>query len=373
MADRSGAPSPAAASRVPLSADPPTLAHTPPDPAQTPGDLRRARRAQHRDSLRRRRLIAAVLVTALLVLVGVAALRAATGAHGRSAHAGPGGSPVAPAPPGVVSLEVPGRPAVTLPTAAYERAGQVNRGALAALVYRLVPARRVVSTGQAHISYRYARGHAVSAIAGLGARGGTVRISRTAFAATIDAPVIGQVERNDCETTALQILLSTAGRHVDQRILQAQVAHSGPLDPQGSGASEVWGDPSQGFVGRPEGGGVAGGFGVYQGPIRALARRHGVTLSDLSGSSTSRLYNRVLEGHAVMVWIALADGPYQTWRSPSGRPVTVNFGEHSVVVTGVGADGQVTVDDPLSASRLTWTRADFEARWRLLGRRALSA
>lgn len=371
MADRPGAPSPAGASRVPVSAEAPTQAHTARGRAETPGDVRRARREQRRDSVHRRRLVAAVLAAVLLVVAGLGALRVATGAHGRSAHAGPGGAPV-PAPPGVLRLEVPGRPTATLQVASYERAGQVDRATLAAQVFRFVPARRVVSSGPAHISYRYGRGHAVSAIAALGARGGTVSVSRTAFAATIDAPIIGQVERNDCETTALQILLTTVGHHVDQRALQAQVARSGPLDPQGSGPNEVWGDPSQGFVGRPEGGGAAGGFGVYQGPIASLARRHNVTLRDLSGSSPSRLYARVLGGHAVMVWIALADGPYQSWRSPSGRPVTVNFGEHSVVVTAVGTDGQVTVDDPLSASRLTWTRADFEARWRLLGRRALS-
>lgn len=373
MADRFAAPPSAAPSQASASADAPTLAQAPRDRDQAAGELRRARRERSRASLHRRRLVAAVLVTVLLLGAGVGALRAATGARPGGVSSRPGGSPVASPPPGVVSLEVPGRPSVTLRTAAYERGAQVDRAALAALVDRVVPARRLVSTGHAHVSYRYARGRAVSAIVGLGGRGGTVSVSRTAFAATIDAPVIGQVERNDCEATALQILLSTVGRHIDQRTLQAQVARSGPLDPQGSGASEVWGDPRQGFVGRPEGGGVAGGFGVYQGPIAALARRHGVRLSDLSGSSPSRLYARVLAGHAVMVWIALADGPYQSWRSPSGRPVTVNFGEHSLVITGVGANGQVTVNDPLSASRLTWTRADFEARWRLLGRRALSA
>ncbi len=371
MADRSVAPSPAGASRVPVSAEAPTLAHTVPGPPEPPVDERRARREQRRDSVHRRRLVAAVMAAVLVVVAGLGALRVATGAHGHSVHAGSAGAPV-PAPAGVVRLEVPGRPTATLQVSSYERAGPVDRGALAAQVFRFVPARREVSSGPAHISYRYGRGHAVSAIAALGARGGTVSVSRTPFAATIDAPVIGQVERNDCETTALQILMTTVGRHIDQRTLQAQVARSGPLDPRGSGPNEVWGDPSQGFVGRPEGGGAAGGFGVYQRPIAALARRHGVTLSDLSGSSPSRLYARVLGGHAVMVWIALANGPYQSWRSPSGRPVTVNFGEHSLVITGVSADGQVTVDDPLSASRLTWTRADFEARWRLLGRRALS-
>ena len=90
-----------------------------------------------------------------------------------------------------------------------------------------------------------------------------------------------------------------------------------------------------GFVGRADGGGPAGGFGVYQSPIADLARRHGVVLRDLSHQSPNDIYRTLLSGHPVMVWVALSGGPYASWHSPAGKIVNVNYGEHAVVLSGV--------------------------------------
>jgi uncharacterized protein YvpB len=188
----------------------------------------------------------------------------------------------------------------------------------------------------------------------------------------IPAPVVAQRLRNNCETAALQVLLATVGVKVDQLRLQAKVRRSGPLDPQGSPPNQTWGDPSLGFVGRVAGGGRAGGFGVYQGPIAALAQRFGVPLRDLTGSSPRAVYRRLLEGHAVMAWVGLSNGPFAHWRSPSERTITVNFGEHAVVLVGMRASGVLEVVNPLYGTRELWTRADFRTMWARLGRRALS-
>ena len=126
-------------------------------------------------------------------------------------------------------------------------------------------------------------------------------------------------------------------------------------------------------MGRPDGGGTAGGFGVYQGPVRRVAQSYGRRLEDLSGSSPVQVYARLRSGRAVMVWVGLSDGPYGTWSSPSGRAVRVNFGEHAVVLAGIGSAGDLRVLNPLEGTRETWSAAKFEAMWRLLGRRALAA
>ncbi len=191
-------------------------------------------------------------------------------------------------------------------------------------------------------------------------------------AARISAPAVAQKLHNDCEAAALQTLLATDGIASDQLTLQAQLPRSGPLDPKGSPPDQVWGDPSQGFVGRADGSGPAGGFGVYQGPVAQLANRYGRRLRDLTGSAPRLLYRRLLAGHAIMVWVGLADGPYGRWRSPSGQPVVVNFNEHTAVLTGIGADGTLDVINPLTGTREQWTRAQFETMWSRLGRRALS-
>lgn len=185
-----------------------------------------------------------------------------------------------------------------------------------------------------------------------------------------DVPLVRQVYRNNCETASLSMLLASVGVRVDQRTLQREVRRSGPLDPiVGEDGTWTWGDPERGFVGRPEGGGTAGGFGVYQRPIRALAARYGVRLTDLT-RQRERLFAQLARGRPVMAWIGLSSGPYRSWRTPAGKRVTVNFGEHVVVLTGLRGN-TISVNDPLTGSRLVWTRAQFLEKWRLLGRRAL--
>lgn len=192
-------------------------------------------------------------------------------------------------------------------------------------------------------------------------------------AARTRVPLVRQALRDNCETAALSMILAFRGRAVGQMALQSEVAHSKPLDPTVSpDGSEVWGDPSRGFVGRADGGGPAGGYGVYQRPIEALARRHGVDLRDLTGTSPKTVYRALLSGHPVLAWVALSNGPFATWRTPGGRAVRVNYGEHAVVLTGVGPRA-VGLNDPLSGRRLTWPKPDFERMWAALSRRALSA
>lgn len=185
-------------------------------------------------------------------------------------------------------------------------------------------------------------------------------------------PIVKQVFRNNCETAALSMLLAWDRVRVDQVALQRELVRSGPLDPYTTSSGMlVWGDPDKGYVGRAEGGGVAGGFGVYQGPIRRLAAKRGARLVDLSRVPPATIYARLARGVPVMVWIGLSEGPYRRWVTPAGKQISANFGEHTVVLTGVrGAN--VTVNDPLVGQRTVWTKAAFETMWSRLGRRALS-
>lgn len=181
-----------------------------------------------------------------------------------------------------------------------------------------------------------------------------------------------QVLHNNCESTALSMLLAAAGVRAGQLELQARLPRSGPLDPEpvaGNGLFR-WGDPEHGFVGRPAGGGTEGGFGVYEPPIRALAAGYGVRLLDLHGRSLAVLRHAVLGGHPVLAWVGLAAGPFLTWLTPSGRRITVNLNEHAVVLVGAGP-GYVLVNNPLTGRRERWSDELFSYRWKLLGRRAL--
>lgn len=210
-----------------------------------------------------------------------------------------------------------------------------------------------------------------------------IRRALAAHRARVDLPVaplwttialrpVRQVLHNDCEATALSMLLAAAGVHAGQLQLQGRLPRSGPIDPEPVAGSTLfrWGDPERGFVGRAAGGGTEGGFGVYEPPIRALAARYGVHLLDLHGRSLTVVRHALLAGHPVLAWVGLADGPFLRWLTPSGREITVNLDEHAVTLVGAGP-GYVLVNNPLTGLRERWSDRLFRYRWELLGRRAL--
>lgn len=231
-----------------------------------------------------------------------------------------------------------------------------------------------VSTRRRGVTTKYElrRREAAAAALQLNDGNGSIAVAAAPTAVSIDAPVIKQKLRNNCEATALQVLLQTAGSRVPQLELQEQLPKSGPLDPIVSSAGLTWGDPDSGFVGRADGGGSAGGFGVYPGPVQRLAAKQGVALEDLTGRPARSIYSKLLSGRAVMVWVGLGDGPYSSWRSPTGRQITVNLNEHTVVLNGLDKNGQLLVVNPLTGRAEIWSKDKFEAMWQLLGRRALS-
>jgi uncharacterized protein YvpB len=190
---------------------------------------------------------------------------------------------------------------------------------------------------------------------------------------TIALRPVRQVLHNDCEATALSMLLAAADVRAGQLELQKRLPRSGPLDPEPVEGSRLfrWGDPERGFVGRPAGGGPEGGFGVYEPPVRALAVHYGLHLVDLHGRSVTAVRAAVLAGRPVLAWVGLAAGPYLSWLTPSNREITVNLNEHAVTLVGAGP-GYVLVNNPLTGMRERWSDELFSYRWKLLGRRALA-
>ena len=236
-----------------------------------------------------------------------------------------------------------------------------------------LPDRVVVGRGRASLDLAVPLRRARRSIRrALAARKARIDLPVVPLRTTIRLRPVRQVLHNDCEATALSMLIAAAGVHVGQLGLQARLPRSGPLDPEPArdGGLFRWGDPEHGFVGRPAGGGTEGGFGVYEPPIRALAARYGVHLLDLRGRSVRAVRAAVLAGHPVLAWVGLAAGPYLRWLTPSGREVTANLNEHAVVLVGAGP-GYVLVNNPLTGQRERWSAELFSYRWQLLGRRAL--
>lgn len=231
-----------------------------------------------------------------------------------------------------------------------------------------VPDRGVRRKGKATIRVRLDRATLERRLGRALREGGNVQTPYRAVSATISLPIVKQALRNNCETAALSMLLRARGISVGQLALQRQLPGAQPRDPRGG----VWGDPTRGFVGRPEGGGPAGGYGVYEEPITDLAARRGARLRRLSGRPPSAIYRALLHGDPVMTWVGLSNGPFRTWRTPAGKKVIGNLGEHTVVLTGLSR-ARIRVTDPLTGTVKRWTRAGFEIMWARLGRRAVSA
>jgi len=276
----------------------------------------------------------------------------------------------APAPPATVEVAYGGG----LFSVVVDARQAADSPAVGTAIAAKLPSAGVVRRGRAQVTVRYdAAATARRVVAAATGGDGRVGAVSEPVASRIAVPVIAQKLRNNCEAAALSMLLSHAGKPTDQLRVQQLLPRSGTLDPVNGPSGKIWGDPDRGFVGRPDGGGIAGGFGVYPGPVRATAARLKVSLADVSGSSFARIKRLLLAGRPVMAWVGLSSSTYGSWLSPSGRAIKVNFGEHTVVLTGLHDDGSVRVANPLQGTAERWSAAQFVAMWNLLGRRALAA
>jgi len=314
-----------------------------------------APRGPSRAAVRRRRRGASIALLALVAL-GLVMAELPAGGH---------------APRTAITLRLGSRTVARV--AAVARDGRrLSARSLERAVRRALPSTTVLVRGPVRVVMRIDRDQAGRRAA---ARpdAGVVALSAAPVSSRVAAPVVAQQLRNNCESAALEVLLASLGVRADQLELLRGMPRSGPLDPVGQPPDQVWGDPDQGYVGRADGSGPAGGFGVYPRPVAQVAARYGRRLDDLTGAAPDVLYRRLLTGRAVLAWVALGDGPYGTWRSPAGKAIRVNFSEHTVVLTGVRADGSLSVINVLAGTREVWSRQTFQARYDLLGRRALAA
>lgn len=335
-------------------------------PRRRPISKRTATLRETAPTIVRLRRAGALIGLAALILIG---LTVASRAVELSSPRAPTLAPGAP----MLELRAGPRTLARIPVRRYVNEGRIDSQRLQQLVEASLPGRWTSVRAAARITYRADAARTIARVARTGTAGGIVQAAGLPVASAIRAPVLAQKLRNNCESAALEVLIATMGRRVDQLVLQRALPRSGPLDPVGVGAGRVWGDPELGYVGRADGGGAAGGFGVYPAPVRRTAARFGAATHILGNRSPNAVYDQLLAGHAVMAWVGLSAGPYGQWRSPRGRSVKVNFGEHTVVLHGVRPDGRLLVSNPLEGTRETWTRSTFELMWRRLGRRALAA
>jgi len=207
-----------------------------------------------REAGRRRRPWLALALLVILLIAGLATLYAL--AKGE-----------APRPERAVAVLDGGRVIATAPAERLRRLSPVQLRQW----LRIVPARQVRRRGPSVVVLRLDRAELLRRARRALRSGGDVVAPRRAVSAMVRLPIVKQALRNNCETAALSMLMAAKGRRIPQLRLQRQLPRSKPIDPLTEDGRTVWGDPSRGFVGRPEGGGPAGGYGVYQRPVASLS------------------------------------------------------------------------------------------------------
>ncbi len=191
-----------------------------------------------------------------------------------------------------------------------------------------------------------------------------VRVRAEVRSTELTLPVVRQVYRDGCEAAALSMMLR---ERVGQRRLQAMLPLARPLEQEAGPAGTVWGDPERGFVGAVAG----GGYGVYDRPLLALARRFDPGTTNLTGTSLEGIVDALRRGRPVVAWIALGPSDPVTWTSPSGATIQANWAEHAITLTGYRA-GEIAYNNPWTGARERFTLAQFAAVWDELGDRAIA-
>jgi uncharacterized protein YvpB len=195
------------------------------------------------------------------------------------------------------------------------------------------------------------------------------RIATSALA----VPLYAMALRNDCEATALRMVLAARGVSTTDQAILARIGVD-RAHPQFGRSGPLSGNPFRAFVGDPNGSEVAGtGFGVYHPPVAAAARSYGVgVLAAGQGVSVAQLQTQVTQGHPAIVWVdylwrRMATTSYTAYdgtRVPYAGPA-----EHVVVVTGFSG-GTVTINDP-GRGRLSIPLSSFVGAYATYGNMAV--
>jgi len=196
-----------------------------------------------------------------------------------------------------------------------------------------------------------------------------------ATSAMIPAPLYGQTHSLSCEAASLQIALAAKGMYVSQDWILAAIGADRRAPVLGGTGVLKWGDPYQAFVGSVDGSEPAfTGYGVYDPPVAVAAERAGASATALENVDPQQLYQQVLNGNPVVVWVEnhLGIAALRSWTAWDGRIVPYSVGEHTMTMVGVDLDaGTVTLDDPGNASQATVSMQKFEGSFTSFGRMAV--
>jgi uncharacterized protein YvpB len=301
---------------------------------------------------------------ATLAIVAILLATAAACGSAGSRHTRAPRSQAAPAARTALSVET-GSGRFAIPARVRQRIAVARSTAARSALAWLLTRHRSVHTAAATMTFRWGATDIVELLRAVRGYAASTRIEPALSAIHLHLPVIHQVWRNDCESAALSMMLD--GK-VSQERLQALLPKALPYLPDQNDAGEtVWGNPNLGFVGPANG----GGYGVYHGPLLALARRFDPGTTNLTGAPIGRIIAALQHARPIVAWIQLGRSYPVTWRTPAGATIHANWAEHAVTLTG-WRPGQIMYNNPWTGTTETFTVPQFTAVWHTLGDQAIA-
>jgi uncharacterized protein YvpB len=189
----------------------------------------------------------------------------------------------------------------------------------------------------------------------------TTATAASSAAADASVPVYRQQQANDCEASALRMVLAARGYSVSDAdilgrigvdLVHRRFGVSGPLS----------GDPYRAFVGDPAGSELSGtGYGVFASRVGDVARSYGLAVVAGEGIAVADLYRAVSGGHPAIVWVDYLwrRMPQHYYTAYNGQRVPYEGpAEHTVVLVAVRGS-EVRVNDPARGAEWV-SESDFE-------------
>ncbi len=172
----------------------------------------------------------------------------------------------------------------------------------------------------------------------------------------LDVPYHHQEHSLSCELASLKMVLNYAGVPVSESEIIDALAFDTTRKSRG-----IWGDPSSGFVGDINGKMGVTGYGVYNGPVAAVANnwKYSEAVSHLTAQDVA---NHISLDRPLVVWGYFGRGNRLSWSTPAGKKIYAINGEHARVVIGFAGplenpEGFILLD-PIYGE-LYWTKDQF--------------
>lgn len=181
----------------------------------------------------------------------------------------------------------------------------------------------------------------------------------------LNIPHYQQQHPSSCAVASLRMILAYRGTTTDEMTIVSRMGYA-PRSMNKSTNPATWDDPSQMFVGSVDGSLSKGtGAGPDAGPVAKAARSFGHSASAVTGVSPTWVAQQIYAGNPVELFGAYGDGPFISWKTPSGRITKMNLASHARVITGVYGEPSnpigFWVNDPLLDSAVYWTAASLQA------------